>query len=78
MEIFPGIEVNSDKLGGKPCIKGKRFPVWMILEWLEDGHSFDEILEAHSVLTRKDIITAIQYVKALVKRKGAILNEVST
>ena len=41
---FERITVNPKILGGKPCIRGTRIPVTMILELLEDGLSFDEII----------------------------------
>lgn len=41
------IAVNSDVMGGKPCIKGTRIPVDLIVEKLGHGQSGEEILEAY-------------------------------
>ncbi|MDO8751096.1 MAG: DUF433 domain-containing protein, partial [Dehalococcoidia bacterium] len=38
------ITVNPNIHFGKPCVKGTRIPVYAVLELVEDGASFDEIL----------------------------------
>jgi len=34
---------NPKVLSGKPCVKGTRIPVYMVLELVEANISFDEI-----------------------------------
>ncbi len=49
------IIIESDKRGGKPCIRGMRITVYDVLGWLAAGMSDDEILDDFPELTKKDI-----------------------
>lgn len=42
--IHDRITVDTAICHGKPCIRGLRYPVETVLEWLADGMSIDEIL----------------------------------
>ena len=53
---------------GKPCIRGLRYPVENILEWLAGGMSVDEILSDYEDLEREDILAALSYVARLMPR----------
>ena len=46
---------------GKPCIRGLRYPVENILEWLASGMSTEEILADYADLDREDILAALSY-----------------
>ena len=46
---------------GKPCIRGLRYPVENILEWLASGMSTEEILADYEDLEREDILAALSY-----------------
>ena len=48
--MFTRIVSNPAILGGKPCIKGTRISVEMILEWVASGASRDDILRALEAL----------------------------
>ena len=66
--MFERISVDPTICGGKPCIKGTRIPVAMVLELLEDGLSFDEILrDYYPNLTVADIRACIEYARSLVE-----------
>jgi len=60
-EIFPGIEVDAEKLGGKPVIKGTRVSVELILEKLAAGDSIEDVLEAYPHLSKEDIKRALAF-----------------
>lgn len=60
MEI-PRITHDPAVMGGKPCIRGLRVTVGMILGLLASGKSHDRILEAYPYLEREDINAAIAY-----------------
>ena len=38
------IRVN-DLCGGRPVVKGTRIPIWLIVGWLKDGYSPEQIQE---------------------------------
>lgn len=48
-------------MGGKPCIRGMRVTVGMIVGLVAAGHSFDRILQAYPYLEREDIVEALTY-----------------
>jgi uncharacterized protein (DUF433 family) len=61
MEVAPRITAEADKLGGKPCIRGLRFPVSDLLELLANGVPVAEILEDYPDLEAEDIPAALSY-----------------
>ncbi|MBW4672786.1 MAG: DUF433 domain-containing protein [Desmonostoc geniculatum HA4340-LM1] len=61
------IVVNSQIHFGKPCIAGTRITVQNILELLNDGLSFEEIIrDYYPELQIEDIRACLQYAIALV------------
>lgn len=48
-------------MGGKPTIRGMRFPVGDILEMLANKMTHEEILEQHPSLEADDILAALYY-----------------
>jgi uncharacterized protein (DUF433 family) len=61
------IVVNSQIHFGKPCIAGTRITVQSVLEFLNEGLSFEEIIRNYyPELQIEDIRACIQYAIALV------------
>lgn len=50
---------------GKPCIRGMRYPVGNVLEWLASGMTTEEILADYEDLEREDILAALSYAARL-------------
>ena len=48
-------------MGGKPCIRGMRVTVGMIVGMVAEGHSREEILALYPYLEREDIDEALAY-----------------
>ena len=46
---------------GKPCIKGTRITLELILRKLSSGRSFAEVLEAYPQLTEEDLRAALEF-----------------
>jgi uncharacterized protein (DUF433 family) len=46
---------------GRPCIKGTRIPVELLLEKLGEGASVEELLEAYPHLEREDVLAALRF-----------------
>ncbi|HID94330.1 MAG TPA: DUF433 domain-containing protein [bacterium (Candidatus Stahlbacteria)] len=61
MEVFDRITIDPKVFGGKPCIRGMRFPVSKVLNLLASGMSIDEILNDYPYLERDDILQSIKY-----------------
>jgi len=55
------ITIDPDICHGKPCIRGLRYPVEMILELLSSGMTVDEVLEDYEDLNRDDILAALSF-----------------
>jgi uncharacterized protein (DUF433 family) len=58
---FPRITINPEIMMGKPCIRGMRVTVGMILGNLGAGASIEELLKAYPYLEREDILEAIRF-----------------
>ena len=61
MKNLERITINPQICHGKPCIRGMRWPVVVLLDLLGSGMSYDEILEDHPELEKEDIYAAINY-----------------
>jgi uncharacterized protein (DUF433 family) len=46
---------------GKPCVRGLRYPVSMLLELLSSGMSNEQILADYEDLEREDLLAALAY-----------------
>ena len=55
---------------GKPCIRGLRYPVETVLEWLASGMSIDDILGDYEDLERDDILAVLSYAARLAHIKS--------
>ena len=51
---------------GKPCIKGTRITVELILRWLSEGRTFAELREAYPHIGEDDIKAALAYAADMV------------
>ncbi len=61
---------NPKVLGGKPCVKGTRIPVYMILELIEAGIVFEEIrTKYYPQLSDEDIKACIAYARQIVQNE---------
>ena len=67
MVQFQNIVSNAAILGGKPCIKGTRISVELIMEWLGTGGTPDVIAAKHPLLTPELVMEAIRYVARFTK-----------
>ena len=72
------IAVNPKIHFGKPCVAGTRITVQNVLELLNEGLSFDEIIrDYYPDLAPEDIRACIQYAIALVAAEDIHLTAVS-
>jgi len=55
------ITVDPDVMGGRPCIRGLRFPVSRIMSLLAAGENEAAILANHPDLEPEDIRQALAY-----------------
>ena len=55
------ITQDPQVMGGKPCIRGMRVTVGMIVGQIGAGRSIDELLADYPYLEREDILQALRY-----------------
>jgi uncharacterized protein (DUF433 family) len=64
-ETFGRISSDPDILHGKPCIKGTRIPVYLIVSLVAEGESVENIIKDYPSLTPEDIKAALHYAARL-------------
>ena len=63
------IDINPKVCHGKPCIKGTRIMVSVILDNLAEGLTLEEIVEEYPPLTLDNVRAAIAYAAALTREE---------
>jgi len=63
------ITVDTSVCHGKPCIRGARIMVSVVLDNLAAGLSVEEILRSYPLLRREDINAAIAYAAELARER---------
>jgi len=66
---FERITVNPEVCGGKPCIRGLRFPVSRVLGLLAAGETKDSVLRAYPYLQPQDIDEALRFAASLAEEE---------
>jgi uncharacterized protein (DUF433 family) len=64
------ITTDPDICHGKPCIRGLRYPVTMLLELLASGMSQAEILDDYPDLESDDLLACLEYAARLSEVKS--------
>jgi uncharacterized protein (DUF433 family) len=59
------ITIDPAVCHGKPCIRGLRYPVEMLLELLSGGMTVDDILADYEDLERDDVLAALEFAARL-------------
>ena len=60
-ELLSRISIDQNICFGKPCIRGHRIWVSLILDFLASGMTTSEILEDYPGLVEEDILACIAY-----------------
>ncbi len=63
--LFSRISVDPNICFGKPCIKGHRIWVSLILDLMAGENSIEQLLESYPQLIREDILACIAYGAAM-------------
>lgn len=59
--LLKRISINPDICFGKPCIRGHRIWVSLVLDFLASGMTMKEILKEYPGLKEEDILACIAY-----------------
>ena len=68
MDYSQIITVEPGKMGGKPCIRGMRFTVYDVMDYLAGGMSIEQLLQDFSYLTRDDVLATFAYLADVDRR----------
>jgi len=60
-ELLSRISINPNVCFGKPCIRGHRIWVSLILDFLAGGRTAKDILEDYPYLEEADLLACIAY-----------------
>lgn len=55
------ITIDPEICHGKPCIRGMRYPVEVMLEYLAGGDSAEEVLSEFPDLERDDLLACLEF-----------------
>lgn len=69
------ISIDPDVMVGKPCIRGTRIPVDLILRKLGAGETTEDLLAAYPHLTADDIRAALTFAADWLTDSDIILSE---
>jgi uncharacterized protein (DUF433 family) len=61
MDRFNRITLDAKVMGGKPCIRGLRVTVGMVVGLVASGYSKEAIVSAYPYLEEEDISEALAY-----------------
>lgn len=68
-KLLERITIDPDICHGKPCIRGLRYPVDMILDLLSSGMTHQEILADYEDLEAEDILAVLAFAARLAQVK---------
>lgn len=63
------ITIESEKMGGLPCIRGLRIPVTTVVGLLAAGETHEQILADYPELEDADILAALAYAAEAVQER---------
>ena len=71
--LLSRITVDPQICHGKPCVRGLRYPVETILEYLAGGNTEQELLQEFPDLERKDILACHEFSRRMLSAKSVHL-----
>jgi len=67
--------ISSDPAicSGKPCIKGTRIPVFIVIDLLAAGETYEGIKKAYPNIDDEDITACISYAAFLTEEEAGVI-----
>lgn len=72
MQLPENIEINNAIMMGKPCIKGTRIPVYLILQKIASGENDAALLNAYPQISPHHIRSCLEYAALLASEEVMI------
>jgi uncharacterized protein (DUF433 family) len=67
--LISRITIDPAICHGKPCVRGLRYPVEMLLELLSSGMTIEEILADYEDLEREDLLAVLAFAAQLARTR---------
>lgn len=67
--VYTRITMNSNQMGGVPCIRGLRMPVATVVRMVAEGMTTEQILLEHPDLEKEDIQEALRFAAEAVRER---------
>jgi uncharacterized protein (DUF433 family) len=67
------ITQDPEVMGGKPCVRGMRLTVGMIVGQIGAGHTIEQVLTDFPYLEREDVLQALRYAAWLAEDREVTL-----
>jgi uncharacterized protein (DUF433 family) len=71
--LLSRITVDPEICHGKPCVRGLRYPVETILEYLAGGDSVEDLLAEFPDLERDDVLACHEFSRQMLAAKSVHL-----
>ena len=71
--LLSRITVDPEICHGKPCLRGLRYPVETMLEYLAGGDTMDNLLREFPDLQREDILACLEFSRRMLEAKSVHL-----
>jgi uncharacterized protein (DUF433 family) len=68
--LLSRITVDPEICHGKPCVRGLRYPVETILEYLAGGDTIDELIREFPDLEREDVLACHEFSRRMLTAKS--------
>ena len=65
---------RPDVMGGKPCVRGLRVTVSMIVDQIAAGRTIDQVLADFPYLEREDVLQALRYAARLADARDLMIS----
>jgi uncharacterized protein (DUF433 family) len=68
--LLSRITIDPNICHGKPVVRGLRYPVESLLEYLAGGDSIEDMVEEFPDLSRDDVLACIEFAAQSIKLKS--------
>ena len=68
-DLLSRISIDPRICHGQPCVKGTRIMVWLVVQYLANGDSMEEVLAAYPSLTREDIQACLSFAAEMTRER---------
>lgn len=68
--LLSRITINPDICHGQPVVRGLRYPVESLLEYLAGGDTVEDILKAYPDLEREDVLACLEFAAQSIRLKS--------